>query len=259
MFMGGTNRRKPPSSHLQVTLFRVFRRMSLSLVLCMLVMTPTVRAATWDLAADFSTPSNTNNPNGQWSYGWEANPASGSLTLYNTFVADFQFLGSYRWYDSNHTSGGILPAVWENATNSFVINPADGYTITGPYEVVLHPGEDESLSVVRWTSPYNASSNVTVSAMFGAGDLGAMSYYVYYDGQVQWSKLNDPNSETFSSNFTLGPYGTIDFAVGTLGSYSYGTTPLDLTITSGVPEPCTMLLFGSGLVGLAAYRRKFRA
>jgi hypothetical protein len=55
---------------------------------------------------------------------------------------------------------------------------------------------------------------------------------------------------------TVALGGIVDFAVGygTDGSYYNDTTGLSATITT-VPVPSTLLLLGSGLLGLGGWRR----
>ncbi len=100
--------------------------------------------------------------------------------------------------------------------------------------------------------------------------------YAWYDGAVQ---AYDAISQTIATNpgdvYQISFYAWDD---GGLTTFSDLSTNGDVTDTGGngadilayaqaglppagntVPEPCTMLLLGSGLVGLIAFRKKFRA
>ncbi len=128
-----------------------------------------------------------------------------------------------------------------------------------PGEVSLHPGPNGEYSVVRWTSP--ATGNINFSGMFGAGAAGLESYYIEYNGFTSpyLFKVYPPTSSDASfsfSSFGVSIGETIDFIVG--GTYYSGQTPLRVTIdgVTPVPEPGTMMLLGSGLVGLFSYGRK---
>ena len=125
----------------------------------------------------------------------------------------------------------------------------------------MHPGWDNSFSVARWTSP--VAGQVSVSGYFGAGDSGSMSYYISVNGQVQEEWTSEPATENFSFNTTVTSGETIDFIVGVPigGGYWSGNTPVEATITSAtapVPIPGALLLFGPGLAGLAAVRKRLK-
>jgi len=219
---------------------------SLPLILCMLALPPMAQATTWDLQNDFSSLSN---PNGVWAFGYE-------LTLGGSFTAYDSIRNGNQWYSSAHHSGDFTPTVWLNTGSSTSYGIAPG-------EVSLHPGWDGSFTVVQWISPF--SGLIDVNGAFGAGDIGAMSNYMLQNGSAIVSDPNDGGSLPFSfSGLTVASGDVISFLVG-VGQYGYGygNTELSVTITGSgsgptgptVPEPCTFVLLGSALAGLAAYRR----
>ena len=124
-------------------------------------------------------------------------------------------------------------------------------------QVSMHPGWDNSFSVTRWTSP--VTGQVSVSGYFGAGDSGAMSYYIYENGVLVQQWLNNANTQNFAFTTTVASGETIDFLVGvnTNAGYACGNTPIEAIITT-VPIPGEILLLGPGLIGLAAMRRRFK-
>ena len=87
------------------------------------------------------------------------------------------------------------------------------------------------------------------------GDFGGMTYLTYADDEIS---NTGPYGDPFLDDYVLPNTGLYTVAIG--GYYSDGVGPYDyeLTITgnSPIPEPATMLLLGSGLIGLAGLGRK---
>jgi hypothetical protein len=209
-----------------------------------------IQAATWDLSSDYSF---TTNPNGAWSYGWEA-ALNGPLTLYDTSSGNY----GPQWYDSSHHSGDNTPTIWKNTSTVTAYGVAPG-------QVSLHPGWDNSFSVVRWTSP--TAGQININGLFGKGDIGAMSYYIAINGTIISQWLSDSNpTENFSFVRTIAASDIIDFMVGAEfgGGNGFGNTPLEVNISSDVgatPLPAALPLFatGAGMLGLLGWRRKRKA
>ena len=191
-----------------------------------------------NLQSQFST---TSNPNGNWSYGWEgvsqtSYQPNGTFAAYNASVSESYGTQLYS------TSLPILPAALLIANSG-----PNGCCEDGT--VALHPGANGEFSVVQWTAPITGTINVAGS--FGAGDSGAMSYFVLSNGKVIASWLNDAAGESFGFSEAVTAGTTLDFAVGyntALGNYYSGTTPVQAIIS--VPEPSFLLMLCAGLASV---------
>ena len=208
-------------------------------------------ASTFDPALDFSA---TDNPNGVWSYGW-------SIALGTEFNRDTEF-GAFAlqsidypgldyWARSNVT----LPIVMHNGTpESISVTRGGPSLVFTPGELSLHPGLDNSYSVLRWTAPNSGDFEVK-SVFEGLEPLGAttdvhvlINGISIYDGFV--NGYGDNTQQPFLGAFTLAAGATVDFAVGAGGNgYIADSTALIATIAA-IPIPGAFWLFGAGLAGL---------
>lgn len=111
-------------------------------------------------------------------------------------------------------------------------------------------------------NPPNQSINTTIYSdwlQFNSGDLISFYYSMYaYSVSSAYSscKTDFMNTLELSGVNILSDMPTDSFSISSNSGYNYNFEVIPESGTQPVPEPSTMLLLGSGLVGLVGYGRK---
>ena len=215
-------------------------------------------AKVWDATKDFG-PSN---PNGAWSYGYGVTGTSFTPNpIYDPNCAPVP--GVVCWTAQLSEQ---LPVVAFNTTGGFLswetlISPPDALSVHPAWDY----GQD---TIVAWTAPKDGG--YTINGFFELLDISPTGIIglVYRNGTQLYSQVllgppaHQPDQvggrEDFYFQLQLNAGDVISFGVNNDGWTSNDTTGFNATVTP-TPEPISLMLFGTGFIGLAgAVRRRLK-
>jgi uncharacterized protein (TIGR03382 family) len=180
-----------------------------------------------------------------WTYGYYDGNVDAAYT-----PADFELMTSWddsisRWWVDN-TPGGSLALVDSVFMHSWVFG-SEGVS-------------NDQWAVRRWTSTIDGPVEIDIDMLRGPSNaLGdGVRLHVFVDGVKQAVLGLDPANAAGVSlmlfqNISVG--SVIDFALDPIDNPSFDGTRFNAIITSTVPSPSSMALFGLGVLAMGRRRR----